>query len=171
MDIYEAVRKRYSCRSYSNRPVPEDLLDKILDAARLAPSANNRQRWRVVTVRDATARKKLAEAARGQTFVSEAPVVLAFCSEGDNGHVMTCGQPSYPIDAAIFIDHVSLLCAAEGLGTCWIGAFHEDQAQKLLGIPREVRVIELMPVGFPTDRAPAARSRLPLEKIVHRERW
>ncbi len=171
MDVYDAVRARFSCRNFLDKDVDPALLDKVLDAARLAPSASNRQRWRVVVVRDAAARAKLAQAARGQAFVGQAPVVLAFCSEGDNDHVMTCGQLSYPIDTAIFIDHVALLCTAEGLGTCWIGAFHEDQAKAALGIPDEVRVVELMPVGWPHAAGPSAKKRLSLEEIVHRDRW
>ncbi|MHC4874402.1 MAG: nitroreductase family protein [Planctomycetota bacterium] len=171
MDIYEAVKSRYSCRNYSDKDVPEELLEKILEAARIAPSAKNFQRWRIIVVRDKETREKLIPAAKDQKFVGQAPVVLAFCSEGDNDHVMTCGHLSYPIDTAIIQDHVSLLATAEGLATCWIGAFYEDQVKEILDIPEGVRVVELMPLGYPADTCPSARNRLSLDEIVHREKW
>ena len=170
MNVYEAIRLRKSVRAFADRDVPEETLGRLLEAARLAPSASNRQEWRFIVVRDAATRRQLAVAARNQKFVGEAPVVLACCAETDN-HVMTCGQPCYPIDVAIAIDHLTLCAAAEGLGTCWIGAFDEAQVRAILGVPPAVRVVELLPIGFPCDPAPAAKSRLPLEKIVRRERW
>ena len=170
MDVYEAIRVRKSVREFADRDIPEETLMRLLNAARLAPSASNRQEWRFVVVRDADTRKKLAVAAKNQTFVGEAPVVLACCAE-TNGHVMTCGQPCYPIDVAIAMDHLTLCAAAEGLGTCWIGAFDEAQVKEILGIPPGIRVVELMPVGYPKTPAPASKSRLPLDKLVKRERW
>ena len=100
MDVFEAVLKRKSVRAFQDKDVPEDTISRLLEAARRAPSASNRQEWRFVVVRDATLRKRLSDAARGQKFVGEAPVVLACCAETD-GHVMPCGQPCYPIDVAI----------------------------------------------------------------------
>ena len=170
MDIYEAVKTRKSVRSYQSREVPDDVLTRILDAARLAPSANNFQEWRFVVVRDPKTRRKIAQAACRQTFVGEAPVVLACCAK-DNRHVMTCGQPSYPIDAAIAIDHITLCAAAEGLGTCWIGAFYEDDVKQILGIPPEIRVLALLPLGYPRDPTPVRKLRLSLERIVSYESW
>jgi nitroreductase len=84
---------------------------------------------------------------------------------------MTCGQPSYPIDAAIAIDHITLGAAAEGLGTCWIGAFYEDEVKQILGIPPEIRVVALLPLGYPQDPRPARKLRLSLERIVSCENW
>jgi len=170
MDIYEAVKMRKSVRSYESREVPDDVLSRILDSARLAPSANNAQEWRFVAVRDAQTRRKIARAACRQTFVGEAPVVLACCAK-DSRHVMTCGQPSYPIDAAIAIDHITLCAAAEGLGTCWIGAFYEDEVKQILGIPPAIRVVALLPLGYPRDPQPVRKLRLSLERIVSYESW
>ena len=150
--------------------MPEETVTRLIEAARLAPSASNRQEWRFVVVRDADARKKLAQAARRQTFVAEAPVILACCAETDN-HVMACGQLCYPIDVAIAIDHITLCAAAEGLGTCWIGAFYEDQVKEILHIPTNIRVVELLPIGYPQDPSPVEKRRLPLENIVKYERW
>lgn len=170
MDVLEAIRKRYSVRSYEDRPVEEEKLAKILEAARLAPSAGNRQEWRFVVVRDKQMRRQLADAARGQMFVAEAPVVIACCAETDN-HVMSCGQLCYPIDVAIAIDHMTLAAVELGLGTCWIGAFFEDKVKELLGIPERIRVVELLTLGYPADSPPKTKSRLPLEKLVCYERW
>jgi nitroreductase len=170
MDVFEAVLKRKSVRAFQDREVPEDTILRLLEAARLAPSASNRQEWRFVVVRDATLRKQLADAAHGQKFVGEAPVVLVCCAETD-GHLMPCGQPCYPIDVAIAIDHVTLCATAEGLGTCWIGAFDEPQVKEILEIPAHIRVVELLPLGYPRDASPAEKNRLPLDDIVKYERW
>jgi nitroreductase len=170
MDIYKTILMRKSVRAFKNEDVPDDVLTRILDAARLAPSANNFQEWRFVVVRDAKTRRKIAQAACRQTFVGEAPVVLACCAK-DSRHVMTCGQPSYPIDAAIAIDHITLCAAAEGLGTCWIGAFYEDEVKQILGIPAAIRVVALLPLGYPRDPQPVRKLRLSLERIVSYESW
>ena len=170
MDVYEAISKRKSVRGFTGEGVPEEVVSRLLEAARQAPSASNRQEWRFIIVRDQTMRNQLAEAARGQKFVGEAPVVFACCAETDE-HVMACGQLCYPIDVAIAIDHITLCAAAEGLGTCWIGAFDEEQVKDLLGIPSPIRVVGLLPLGYPTDPSTVQKNRLPLEDIVKYERW
>ena len=170
MDVYDAIYLRKSIRSYQDRNVPEDTLLKILDAARHAPSASNRQEWRFVVVRDQMKRSQLAQATFEQGFVSQAPVVLVCCAQTDN-HVMSCNQLCYPIDVAIAIDHITLCAAAEGLGTCWIGAFSEQGIKEVLGIAEDIRVVALLPLGYPGDTSPAAKRRLSLEKIVKYDRW
>jgi len=147
LDIYEAVSQRKSVRAFEAKEVPEPILIRLLEAARLAPSASNRQEWRFVVVRDANTRLRLSQAACGQGFVTEAPVVLACCAETD-GHVMTCGQPCYPIDIAIAVDHITLCAATEGLGTCWIGAFYEDAVKEILGIPTGIAIPVVAAVVF-----------------------
>ena len=170
MDIYQAIKLRKSVRAFQKRDVDKDVIHRILEAARLAPSAKNFQEWRFVVVRDPETRLRLAVAARDQKFVAEAPVVLACCAETDD-HVMTCGQLCYPIDVAIAIDHITLCAVAEGLGTCWIGAFFEEQVKEILNIPPEIRVVQLLPIGYPRDPGPEEKRRLPLETIVRYERW
>lgn len=170
MTVMEAIRLRKSVRAFLDRPVEEEKLRAVLEAARLAPSASNRQEWRFVVVRDPETRKKLVPAARDQAFVGEAPVVIVCCAETDN-HRMTCGQLCYPIDVAIAIDHMTLAAVELGLGTCWIGAFYEDQVKKILGIPDSIRVVELLPLGYPADPSPKEKVRKPLEQLVHWERW
>jgi nitroreductase len=168
VDLFEAIEKRYSARRYERRPVEEEKLRRIFEAARLAPSAKNLQEWRFVVAREPAVIAKLAEAAF-QPFVGGAPVVVACCAETD-GYVMRCGLPSHPLDVAIAIDHLTLAATALGLGTCWIGKFDPDLVREALGIPPEVVVVELLTLGYPAD-APKAKNRLPLESIVKFDRW
>ena len=118
MDVMEAIKKRYSVRSYQDHAVETDKLGSILEAARLAPSASNRQEWRFIVVQDKNIRQRLMQAAKDQAFVGQAPVVIACCAKTDS-HVMTCGQQCYPIDVAIAIEHMALKATEEGLGTCY----------------------------------------------------
>jgi len=169
MDVMTAIRKRRSIRSYQDRPVEEDKLQRILEAARLAPSARNVQAWKFIVVRDPELRRQLVDAANGQKFVGEAPVVIIACAT-ETSHVMACGLPNYQIDTAIAITNMTLQAVAEGLGTCWIGAFKQDAVKRLLGIPDSVCVVELLPLGYPTQQ-PAPRSRKALEEIVCYDKW
>ena len=170
MDVYEALRTRKSVRAFLPRGVPDELLRRVLEAARAAPSARNAQEWRFVAVRDSGTREKLALEAARQPFIGTSPVLLACCAETD-GRIMRCGQPAYPIDVAIAMDHLSLAAAAEGLGTCWIGSFDEGLVKEILGIPSALRVVQLMPLGYPADPAVVSKSRLGLDALLHYERW
>jgi nitroreductase len=170
LNVFEAIRKRCSVRSFLDRSIDEDVLFSVLEVGRLAPSAKNRQEWRFIVVRDCEVRRQIGEAANGQSFVGEAPVVIVACGVVD-GYVMSCGQPSYPIDVAIALDHISLAAVEHGLGTCWIGAFNEQKVKEILGIPKDVRVVELMPIGYPAIQTMKEKNRLPLEKIIKFERW
>jgi len=169
MTVWEAIQQRHSVRRYQDKPVEPEKLEQLLEAARLAPSAGNRQEWRFVVVTDADMRQKLITAANGQSFVGQAPVVIVACAV-DNEHVMPCGQLSSPIDVAIALEHIALQAAEEGLGTCWVGAFDEAAVKELLGIPEAVRVIELMPLGYPATTA-GPKSRLDRDEIVMYESW
>ncbi len=170
MDVLDAIRTRKSVRKYLSKTVEKEKLTAILEAGRLAPSASNRQEWRFVVVSDDETKRKLAEAANKQIFVGKAPVVIAACAETD-GHVMSCGQACYPIDVAIALDHMTLATVELGLGTCWIGAFDESRVKQILGIPAEVRVVALMPMGYPSDLSVAKKNRLPFNEVVKYEHW
>ena len=168
MNLMQVIRARRSIRNFRDMPVEEELLLAVLEAGRLAPSARNMQDWRFIVVRDAATRSLLAKAARDQQFVGQAPVVIAACGTSDL--VMTCGQPAYAIDVAIALDHMTLAAAAFGLGTCWIGAFYEDQVKEILGVPPEIRVVALLPLGYPAEE-PSPRGRKSLDEIMAREHW
>jgi nitroreductase len=170
MDVMEAIRKRKSVRKYLNKKVEEDKLFAVLEAGRLAPSASNRQEWRFIIVRDQVSKKKLAEAANNQSFIAEASIVIAACAETDE-HVMSCGQACYPIDVAIALDHITLAAVELGLGTCWIGAFDEKKVKQILEIPSEVRVVALMPLGYPYDSSVVNKNRLSMSEISKYEQY
>ena len=169
MDVLKAIRSRRSVRAYDSREVEEDKLVRVLESGRLSPSAGNRQERRFIVVRDARTRKALSIAARDQKFVAEAPVVIAACSV-EKEYTMACGQLAYPIDTAIAVDHMTLQAVEEGLGTCWIGAFDEEKVKEILNIPDNVRVVSLLPLGYPSD-IPRPKSRKNLDEIVMWEKW
>lgn len=169
MDVFEAIKERRSVRAYDDKPVEKEKLDKIFEAARLAPSAANYQEWRFVVVTEKSKRKALMTAANNQSFVAEAPVVIACCAETD-GHKMRCGEQCYPIDVAIAIDHITLAAVALGLGTCWIGSFYPDKVREILNIPKTIKVVELLTLGYPAD-SPRPKNRKTIEEIVFFEEW
>jgi len=169
MDVMTAIQTRRSIRSYRNQPVEPEKLARVLEAARRAPSAKNMQAWKFVVVTDPQTRAKLATMANHQAFVGQAPVVIAACALRPD-YVMPCGVPAHPVDLAIAVDHITLQAVAEGLGTCWIGAFQQEACKELLGIPPEVRIVVLLTLGYPTE-VPPPTWRKPLAEIVCYERW
>ncbi len=169
MDVAKAIASRRSVRKYQPKPIEDEKLRLILEAGRLAPSARNMQEWKFVIVTDPETKKKLVPAARNQQFLAQAAVVIAACAVETN-HVMTCGQQCYPIDLAIAVDHMTLKACEEGIGSCWIGAFYEDQVKQVLCIPDQVRIVSLLALGYPAENPPA-RPRKPLDDIVSYERW
>jgi nitroreductase len=168
MDVAQAIQCRYSCRNYSDKPIEQDKLRAILEAARLAPSAKNLQDWRFVIVTDGPTKKKVAAAANNQTFLEAAGAIVIGCTVSD--HVMRCGQAVGPIDVAIALEHMCLQATELGLATCWIGSFYPDKVKQIVGIPEDVRIVELMALGYPAD-TPRPPRREPIEKIVSFETW
>jgi nitroreductase len=168
MDVYEAIEKRFSVRSYEDRPVDADPLERILTAGRMAPSARNLQDMKIVVVRDAAIRSALAAAAE-QPFIAQAPVVLAVvCLDPDRK--MFCGVPNGPVDCAIVIDHMTLAATAEGLGTCWIGHFDQTKCREILHVPASAQIIELLPIGYPAVEA-GEKKRRPLDELICQDRF
>lgn len=170
MNVLEAIKKRSSIRNFLNKPIEEEKLRTVLEAARIAPSAKNRQEWRFIIVKDQEIKKKLAQAAKGQNFVGEAPIIIVAYAL-DDGYIMTSGQQSYSVDVTIAVDHISLAAVEVGLGTCWIGAFYEDKVREILGIPDDYRVVHLLPIGYPAIENIREKNRLPINEIVKNERW
>ena len=170
MDIMEAIKRRCSSRGYKNRAVEKEKLELILEAARLAPSAGNRQEWRFVVVQENNTRQRLMKAAKDQPSVGQAPVIIVCCAETDN-YTMSCGQLAYPIDVAIAVEHMALKATEEGLGTCWIGAFYEDQVKEILGIPKDIRVVLLLILGYQDKPCLDHKDRLGIKAIVKYDSW
>lgn len=170
MNVIEAIKVRKSVRSYRDKPVENEKLSHILEAARLAPSAFNKQRWRFVIVRDSQTRGKLTETAKVPLFAGKAPVIIVACAKTDSCKLHD-GQPCYPIDVAIALDHITLAAVEYGLGSCWISFFNENKVKEILGIPEEIRVISLLPLGYPSDPSIVDKKRLSLDQIVKYEKW
>jgi len=164
MDVHEAIKTRRSVRSYKPDPVPEESLERILEAARLAPSGHNAQEWKFIVVRDDEKRKQLAEDASGQDFISEAPVIIVAVAL-DPEDVMSSGVPAYAVDLAIAVDYMTLAAVEEGLSTCWIGAFSQSKVKEILDVPRDCKVVVLLPLGFAKDE-PGPKIRKSIEEIV-----
>ena len=162
--VLEAIKKRQSVRSYQDKEIPEEILQQILEAGRLAPSAKNTQSWKFIVVKDKDLRKKLVPACKNQEFVGEASVVIAGCGTNPD-YVMSNGEHAYSIDLAIALDHMSLEATSLGLGTCWIGAFYQDQVKEILGVPEGVRITSLMPLGYP-EKLGTKTERKPLSEII-----
>lgn len=168
MNIEEAIKRRYSVRAYQSKEVARESLERVLGAARLAPSAHNSQPWKFIVVQDEQKRKQLAKAAE-QSFVAEAPVVIVAVAL-ETKEVLSSGVPAYAVNLAIAIDHITLAAIGQGLGTCWVGAFSQDKVKEILEIPAGCQVIALLPLGFPADR-PGPKTRKGLEEIVSWEKY
>lgn len=150
MNVHEAIRLRHSVREYSPRPIPADVLQRLRDALRYSPSACNIQPRRFVWVGDAALRRRLSSEGSAAEWVSDAPWVVAACGYPQSAFPAMGGDGgSVDIDVAIAMDHLTLAAVGEGLGTCWIGSFSEERVKAILRVPKEVRVISLMPVGYP----------------------
>lgn len=173
MDFYEVIRTRRSVRAYRSDPVPEPVLGRVLDAARIAPSGSNRQPTRLVLVQDRERQLQLVPLCGGQDFVAEAPVLVAACGRDihySRGGYM--GAFSMLIDVAIAVDHLTLAARAEGLGTCWIGSFDNARLKEFFNLPDEYNVVTLTPLGYPVGNPFAETAdRLPLRKFACRETW
>jgi nitroreductase len=169
MDVFTAISQRSSVRAYKANDIEEDKLKKVLEAARLSPSASNRQDWKFIVVKSKETKKKLARAAFGQSFIGEAPVVIVACGT-DSKAVMGCGQPTHTVNVSIACAFMILQAYELGLGTCWIGAFDEDETKKILNIPGYVRVVALIPLGYP-NQTPSQKFRKSLKEIVCYEKY
>jgi len=169
MELYEAIAKRFSCRSFKDMPIEPDKLQRVLDAGRQAPSGNNSQPWKFIVVTDPKRRQALAEVACNQAFVGQAPAVIAVVGL-DEKYVMHCKVPGDPVNCAIAIDHMTLAATAEGLGTCWIGAFDQNKCRELLGVTPPAWIIELLPIGYPAVK-PGAKTRKSLDEVVCYEQF
>lgn len=164
MQVIEAIAKRSSIRNYKESAVPEDKLNRVLEAARLAPTGANRQEIKFVVVRNKEARRRLMEASGNQRHVGQAPVIIAAVATAPE-RIMECGVPAYPVDAAIVVDHMTLAAVEEGLGTCWIGAFDQDTARDTLKVPAQYMIATLITLGYPAGPG-NPKNRRPLAERV-----
>lgn len=170
MTFQELIGKRYSVRAYKPDPVPDDVLQSLLEAARLAPTAANRQPFRVIVIHTPDRQLDLRRIYRREWF-AQAPLVICICSVASEGWVRKVDGKSYnDVDAAIAMDHLILAATEAGLGTCWVAAFDPAAAREVLGLPSGVDPVAFTPLGYPAD-APGARERKGLAELVRYERW
>ncbi|MFX0124889.1 MAG: nitroreductase family protein [Candidatus Hodarchaeota archaeon] len=174
MDLEQVFQMRFSCRSFSSKPVPEELLEKIIRLCQRAPSAGNLQAFRVIIVRNQDTRNRLAHAALQQTFLAKAPVVLvvsASPSLSSFGYGQR-GRDLYSIqDATIFAAYCELICTNFGLASVWIGAFSDNQVLEVLKpqVPSNYieKPIALIGIGFPTELPSRFTSRISLDELSY----
>lgn len=171
MDFRQLVAARYSVRTYRSDPVPEALLREVLEAARHAPSACNRQPFRVIVLTTRGRETDLLRVYPKPWFV-EAPLVLAVCSVPTEAWVRSRhdGWSAAETDATIAADHLLLAAADRGLGTCWVAAFDPVAAREVLGLPDDVVPVAFTPLGWPAGEA-GPKERRPLSELVRYERW
>ncbi len=171
MTFLDLVRRRYSARAYRPDPVPDDLLAAVLEAGRLAPTAANRQPFRIIVVRTRGRESELRRIYDRDWFV-QAPLVLCVCAVRAEAWRRTRydGRSHADVDAAIVMDHLILAAADLGLGTCWIAAFDPGAAREVLAVPDEAEPMFFTPLGYPAD-ALRPKERRPLEELVRHERW
>ena len=163
MDVLSAIKNRRSIRKYQPRPIEKEKLEKVLEAARLAPSAMNTQPWRFIVVQDENLKEEIKAAAGGREFFTEAPVILVAC--GLDTSIMTCGHRMDSVNLSIAMSFVVLEAYEQGLGTCWIGSHNESKIKKILQIPEEYSVVTITPLGYPAED-PAPKPRKTLEEVI-----
>jgi nitroreductase len=170
MEVFEAVQKRRSVRAYEPTPIPEDVMGRVLESARISPSAANRQPWHFILVTGPEKKKALSKGAFAK-FIQEAPTIIVAC-----GDEKASGKWCI-VDTAIATQTMVLTATAEGLGTCWIGSFDEADVKKQLGIPENLRVVALLPIGYPREKLDLVKAinsikgRKSLKEIVSREKY
>jgi nitroreductase len=171
LSVLEAIKGRRSIRSFKSQDVSEEIVKNLIEAATWAPSAGNIQPWEFIIIRKPEIKRRLAMAALDQSFIEEAPVVIVVCANEDRssqgygvrGKTLYCIQ-----DTAAATQNIHLAAYSLGLGTCWVGAFKEEEARAILKIPHGIRPVAIIPIGYPAEN-PAPPSRRPINKIVHYE--
>ncbi len=169
MDFDKLIRERYSVRAYLPKPVEEETLKRILEAAVLAPTAANRQAFRVIVI-STRGREQELRKVYGKEWFTQAPYVIGVCSLPSENWTRKDGKNYSDVDAAIVMDHLILAAANEGLGTCWIGAFDAQAAREVLHLPDEAEPVAFTPLGYPADE-PGEKKRKRLAELVKYETW
>ena len=171
MEFYDVVRKRRSYRMYKSDVPKEEKVNRILEAARLAPTWANKQGMEYIVVKDPELVKKIWNAVgQAQKFADAPMFIVGIISESGSGTNIN-GIKYFPLDCGICFEHLILAATAEGLATCWIGWFNETQVQEVLEIPKQYRVLALTPLGYPVKEKGEITDRKPLEKIVHYDKF
>lgn len=171
LNLVEAIRNRRSIRSFTNKQVMKRTIDKLINCANWAPSAGNRQAREFVVIRDNNTKKKLCKAALDQKFIEDAPVVIVVCANqersalryGERGRFLYC-----ILEAAAAVQNLLLAAHSFGLGACWIGAFNDSKVKNVLKLPKYLKPIAIIPLGYSIEK-PQPPTRLSENIIVHYE--
>jgi nitroreductase len=171
MELFEAIQKRRSIRQFKKQEITEEIVEKLVEAARLAPTAGNAQSYQLVIVRQEEQKQKLSTAAYGQKQIQSASVVFVVCADlgraqesyAERGRSLYCIQ-----DTAAVTENILLTACSLGLGTCWIGAFKEEEIKKVVNAPNDMRPVAMIPVGYPAE-SPSPRPRRQPDEFVHQE--
>jgi nitroreductase len=170
MDFIKLAQTRYSVRAYKSDPVPAELLQQVLEAARLAPTAVSRQPFRFLVIHTAGREKELLRVYPRPWF-SQAPLLIGICTLPGQAWVRKYDQKNYAeVDAAIAMDHLIMSATAAGLGTCWVAAFDPQAAREIFRLPPEAAPLLFTPLGYAAD-TPGPKQRKPLESLVQYELW
>lgn len=173
MDFLTIAKHRYSCRNYQSRTIEEEKLLKVLEAARVAPSAVNYQPWHFIVVRLPENKAKVSESYHRQ-WLQTAPVIIVVCGNHQNAWIRSDGKNYLDTDIGITIDHLTLQATELGLATCWICNFNKEKLKQNLTLPDHIEPIAIIPLGYPADECDANRhdtKRKPLHEIVHWENF
>jgi len=169
LDVLEAIKERRSIRAYTDEKVSEEDVERLIEAARWAPSAGNIQPWAFVVVKEVETKRKLSSATLNQTLIQEAPVVIVVCADLTRSSRVygSRGEKLYSLqDTAAATENILLAAQELGLATCWVGAFHEDEVAKAVKAPKNMRPVAMVAVGYPAERPAAPQKRL-VNEIVH----
>ncbi|MCX6827244.1 MAG: nitroreductase family protein [candidate division Zixibacteria bacterium] len=169
MEFIDVILKRRSIRAYKRKNIPEEILMRIIESARLAPSASNLQPWKFIIIRDNKAKQEIARLAKERMWIADASVIIAGVATNPD-YRMGSGQSSSAIDIATAFAHMSLAATDEGLGTCWIGSFDSDGSKRFLGIPEKFLLVGLLTIGYP-DEKPGEKDRKRIQEIICYEKW
>ena len=169
MEFEDLIRRRHSVRAYKGDAVAEEKLQRVLEAARLAPTAANRQCFQLLVVHTKGRVEELQMIYPKSWFV-QAPLIICACGLPGENWVRKDGKNYNDVDVAIVMDHLILAAANEGLGTCWIGAFNPEKAREIFHLPTHVEPVALTPIGYSKD-TPGEKRRKSLNALVRYERW
>lgn len=161
MDVFRCILERRSIRSYEERQIPEEVLKRILEASRWAPSASNRQPWEFIIIRDRRLLEEISTHAIYGSFISRAPIAIAV--------VTNPATKWYVIDGSGAVQNMALAAWEMGIGTCWIGSLEREEVKELLGIPRDLHLLTVLPFGYPAEVGESQRK--PLASMLHHEKW
>jgi len=180
MNVDEVIRQRKSIRSFQQKPVPDEVLESLVDTAHQGPSWMNKQCWHFIIVKETITIQEIARAGIINRWLKQAPALIIACADPHLSGTRE-GLPYFLVDTAIAMDHLILSATEKGLGTCWIGSFDEKKMKSLLGIPPRIRIVAFTPVGYPKEkeslgdrfRSGVVRStkRKSLSEILHWNQW